>query len=142
MIFDALLARDDSRLITRRWIQQRFAPGATISEIAPDGGVVFIPYKGVPYPLSLELRRNGPHPDIVIVQSSPLRPPLDDIAEVQAVLNEDYRLAFVQHGVNHDPGNVYDLQDEFFLPLAGFQGIERPGPNLDVYVRNGIWRRW
>lgn len=141
VMFDALLARDDSRLITRRWIQQRFPAAATISEISPDGGLVFIPYEDIPYTLSLELRRNGPHPDIVIVQSSPLRPPPDDIAEVHAVLNEDYRLAFVQHGVNHDPGNVYDLQDEFFLPLAGFRGIERPGPNLDVYVRNLVGRQ-
>ena len=30
---------------------------------------------------------------------------------------------------------VYDWQDEFYLPLAGFGGIERPGPNLTIYVR-------
>jgi len=30
-------------------------------------------------------------------------------------------------------GNVYDLQDGFYLPFAGFKGIARPGPNFYVY---------
>jgi hypothetical protein len=137
VMFDRLLSRDDSRLIARRWIEERFPSGTTIVQIAPDGGLVFMPYEGrtIPYSISLELLPpGGPRPDVVIVQSSPLRPPPDNIGEVQAVLNKEYRLVFVQHGVNQDSGNVYDLQDEFFLPLTGFRGIERPGPNLDVYV--------
>jgi hypothetical protein len=32
-------------------------------------------------------------------------------------------------------GPVYDWQDEFYLPLAGFSDILRPGPNLTIYVR-------
>ena len=32
-------------------------------------------------------------------------------------------------------GAIYDWQDEFYLPLAGFGGIWRPGPNLTIYVR-------
>ena len=44
-------------------------------------------------------------------------------------------LAFTEHAVTPDPANVYDLQDEFFLPLTGFKQIERPGPNLEVYRR-------
>jgi hypothetical protein len=51
------------------------------------------------------------------------------------VLDADYTLAFAEHVVTPDPANVSDLQDEFFLPLTGFKNIERPGPNLDVYVR-------
>jgi hypothetical protein len=29
----------------------------------------------------------------------------------------------------------YDQQDAFFLPLAGFHGITRPGPDFYVYRR-------
>jgi len=143
LMFDALLARDDSRLITRRWIQQRFPAGGTIAEIAPDGGLVFLLYEGkaIPYTLSLELPRTGPRPDIVIVQSSPLHSPPGNIGEVKAVLDADYTLAFAEHVVTPDPANVYDLQDEFFLPLAGFRNIERPGPNLDVYVHKASGAR-
>lgn len=136
--FDELLARDDSRLIVRRWIEQHFPGRTTISEISPDGGLVFLPYEGtsIPYTLSLDLTRKGPRPEIVIVQSSPLRPPPDNMPEVKAVLDTDYSLAFSEHVVTTNPANVYDLQDEFFLPLTGFRNIGRPGPNLDVYLRN------
>jgi hypothetical protein len=134
--FDSLLARDDSRLIARRWIEQRFPAGTTIAQIAPDGGVVFLHDQSeIAYRTSVELSRAGDRPAVVIVQSSPLRPPPDNIGEVEAVLRADYTLAFVQHVVTADPANVYDLQDEFYLPLTGFRKIERPGPNLDVYVR-------
>jgi hypothetical protein len=141
--FDTLLARDDSRLLVRRWIELRFPRSATIAEISPDGGLVFLPYEGgsLPYTLSRELSRTGPRPDIVIVQSSPLRPPPDNIGELQGVLDADYTLAFAAHVVTPDPANVYDFQDEFFLPLTGFKNIERPGPNLDVYLRKRTGER-
>lgn len=134
--FDRLLARDDSRLIVRRWIEQRFPAGTAIAQIAPDGGVVFWRDESeVRYVISNELPRAGDRPTIVIVQSSPLRPPPDNSNEVKAILDAEYALVLTQHGVRSDPGNVYDLQDEFYLPLTGFRGIERPGPNLEVYVR-------
>jgi hypothetical protein len=28
---------------------------------------------------------------------------------------------------------VYDPHDAFFVPVAGFPGVERPGPRLTVY---------
>jgi len=33
------------------------------------------------------------------------------------------------------PGNVYDIQDAFFVPFAGFHRVERPGPNFTLYRR-------
>ena len=30
---------------------------------------------------------------------------------------------------------IYDWQDEFYLPLAGFGPVIRPGPTLAIYVR-------
>jgi len=139
--FDRLLARDDSRLIVRRWVEQRFPAGTPIAQIAPDGGVVFWRDESeVRYLISNELPRAGDRPTVVIVQSSPLRPPPDNIGEVKTVLDAEYALVFTQHGVLSDPGNVYDLQDEFYLPLTGFRSVERPGPNLEVYVRRGHGR--
>jgi hypothetical protein len=34
----------------------------------------------------------------------------------------------------------YDQQDAFFLPLEGLTGIERPGPNFEVYRLRAIAR--
>ena len=50
------------------------------------------------------------------------------------ILATEYELAFASDGVGADPDNIYDWQDDFYLPLAGFKGIERPGPNLKIYV--------
>ena len=124
-------------MIVRRWIEHRFPAGTAIAQIAPDGGVVFWrDASEVSYVLSTELGRAGARPAVVILQSSPLRPPPGNMNEVKAVLDGEYTLAFAQHVVTPDPANVYDLQDEFYLPLASFRGIDRPGPNLEVFVRN------
>jgi hypothetical protein len=29
--------------------------------------------------------------------------------------------------------SVYDLFDQFYVPYAGFVGVERPGPQVTVY---------
>jgi hypothetical protein len=36
-----------------------------------------------------------------------------------------------------DGDHVFDPQDAFFVPLAGFEGVERPGPNFAVYKHAG-----
>ena len=33
-----------------------------------------------------------------------------------------------------DPRQVFDQQDAFYLPLGGLQGVERPGPNFQLYA--------
>jgi len=30
---------------------------------------------------------------------------------------------------------VYDMQDAFFLPIAGFRGVQRPGPTVWIFRR-------
>ncbi len=34
-----------------------------------------------------------------------------------------------------ETGNLYDIQDAFFVPYAGFRGVERPGPNFTLFRR-------
>jgi len=31
--------------------------------------------------------------------------------------------------------NLYDLQDAFYIPFAGFVGVQRPGPNIYIYKK-------
>ena len=71
---------------------------------------------------------------VVIVENSPLTG-APDLSEIGPILEREYELAFVQDVASDDPRNVYDRQDKFYVPIAGFKGIERPGPNLRVYVR-------
>ena len=134
MMFNSLLARTDNRLLARRWVEERFEPGTTIAQIGPEAGHVFLHDANEVVYQTVEFSGGGPQPDLVIVQSSPLLAvtPLGDMAQVLAT---DYTLGFASHAAADDPRNVYDLQDEFYLPLAGFHRIDRPGPNLTIYVR-------
>jgi hypothetical protein len=134
VMFDVLMGRTDSRLLARRWIEQRFPEGTTIAQIGRDGGHVFLHDPNEVSYTTIEFSREGPRPDIVIVQSSPIAP-TPALGDMEHVLNTDYTLEFASEAAAPDPHNVYDLQDEFYLPFAGFQGIDRPGPNLKVYVR-------
>lgn len=145
--FDRLLARTDSRLVAGAWMREH----------APAGSVIF--YAGNLYGhLQLEERRPFKYvywkwdrdaskfrneqdrwtdewPEFIVVHESPLPyshvPPL-----VEQRLRVDYALAHVERAVDGtDPRNVYDLQDGFFLPYAGFQDVQRPGPNIHIYRR-------
>ena len=37
-----------------------------------------------------------------------------------------------------DDALLYDRQDAFFTPFAGFNQVKRPGPNFLLYKRAGI----
>jgi hypothetical protein len=128
--FDRLLTREDSRLIARRWIEERFPPGTTIMQIGPSNGRPYIDYENT-YRL-LDVTSTS-RPTLIVVVSSPMgRHGLDPI---EPWFEREYELRFTQAVVAEDNrANIYDMQDEFFVPLSGF-AVERPGPNLQVYVR-------
>jgi len=78
---------------------------------------------------------DGP-PKWILIQTSPLvaysqRPS----GKVERVLRSQYALVCVFRASRNTAGQVYDQQDAFFLPLAGFAGVERPGPNFELYRR-------
>jgi hypothetical protein len=135
--FDALISRTDNRLVAASWIMRQFPYGATIANLGPEGGHVFVvpadPGRQFEYP-NVRLGESEGLPDVVVVESSPLIDPVD-LGGAAATLDAHYRLSVDFEVVADDPDNVYDKQDEFSLPLCGFKRIERPGPNLKVYVR-------
>jgi len=135
--FDRLIGRTDNRLIAASWIQRHFPEGATISQFGSTGGLVFVAIddtdKSRLY-VNIDDRRLASEPDVVVVQSSPL---LDapDLTAATSVIESRYELRANLAVVTPDSNRVYDRQDEFYLPLAGFNNIVRPGPNLAIYVR-------
>jgi hypothetical protein len=34
--------------------------------------------------------------------------------------------------------NLFDQQDIFYMPLVGFKGVRRPGPNIYIYARKPV----
>jgi dolichyl-phosphate-mannose-protein mannosyltransferase len=134
VMFDSLIALDDSRLLARRWVEQRFPAGTTIVQLGPMSARLFLPYESEVEYKTFDVFREGMRPDIVVVPDSPVIE-ATDLGGMDQVLRAEYALAFALDVVAADPRNVYDLQDEFYLPYAGFHRIERPGPNLKIYVR-------
>jgi hypothetical protein len=33
--------------------------------------------------------------------------------------------------------NPYDIQDAFYLAYGRYEGVRRPGPNIEIYQRRG-----
>jgi hypothetical protein len=130
--FDRLLAREDTRVAARRWVEERFAPGATITQLGASNARVYADYE-TRYVLSDTL--SAARPDLVIVVSSPITGS-PSLGTATKWLERDYELQFVRRVVaEDDPANTYDWQDEFFVPLGGFHQVDAPGPNVRVFVR-------
>ncbi len=132
--FERLIATEDSRVLARRWIEARFAPGTTIAQIGPGNAH---PYSFYEKNYRLADATATGRPTLIVIASSPMEQYSLDV--VTPWLDREYNLQFVQKVVvEDDRTNTYDMQDEFFVPLAGFHQIERPGPNLRVYVRREV----
>jgi hypothetical protein len=134
---DRLLARTDNRCVAASWIEQHYPLGASIAQVGEDAGRVVMVQPGAPEGRGYSFHpfnSAAPDTDIVIVESSP-RTPGEDNRAIVAAVERSYVVAADFHVAGSDPANVYDRQDLFYLPLAGFKNISRPGPNLTIYVR-------
>jgi hypothetical protein len=77
-------------------------------------------------------------PDYVILFRYPAIPYNQPTPYSLSLVNEFYTLVQVFQAVDLQiaEGNVYDVQDAFYLPYAGFAGVSRPGPNVYIYALN------
>ena len=73
-------------------------------------------------------RRAAGRPDWILLQESPLPSLTQDV--VTAFLKEGYDVAWQFTAFSPRDGRVYDRQDAFFIPFAGFSGVARPGAEL------------
>jgi 4-amino-4-deoxy-L-arabinose transferase-like glycosyltransferase len=147
--FDYLLGRTDNRIIVADWIRERVPQGASLYQSDVSYGKLELDPPG--HRSSFEVWAfdeaegafvyngvaRGTGPNWIIIQRSPLilysRVPH---AIERLIKSADY--ARVRSFDAIDPaasGHVFDQHDAFFLPMAGFDGINRPGPNFDVYRR-------
>jgi hypothetical protein len=144
---DHLLAQQDSRLLAAEWILAHYPNGTTIAQTgtvaaqvqmaavdattAAKYGNVGLDRATGAFPAS----SGAGMPQIVIVEECAL--PYCSVSDgLRAALRSDYD---VQHAVTatdlRADGLVYDRDDDFYLPLAGFDAVVRPGPNITIYAR-------
>ncbi|HEX2456160.1 MAG TPA: glycosyltransferase family 39 protein [Vicinamibacterales bacterium] len=132
VMFDRLIAREDTRVAARRWIEERFEPGTTIAQLGAMSGHVYIDYERR-YVLSDTL--SSSRPALIIIITSPISG-TPDLTHARSWLEREYDLRFVRQVVaENDEANTYDRQDEFFVPLGGFHRVDAPGPNIRIFVR-------
>jgi hypothetical protein len=141
---DRLLSTTDSRLLAVRPVMAALPCGGTIYQTGFPYGHVQLPAasrRAVFTPVTFdeetrEFRREQhvvPRPDLIVVQESPLaysRVP----AAIGPMLAQDYELIGRVDAIDMLTARpAYDEEDAFFVPLARFAGVVRPGPNFHVY---------
>jgi hypothetical protein len=136
---DRLLAKTDSRALAAEWLKPRLGSGQTVHDAGGDytrldlGKARFHAWR-----YDAETRTFGAGdatPDWIVLYDSPLRAYTPTADSLRQLVRERYALAYEVRATTDATHAVYDRQDAFFLPMAGFRGIERPGPNVQIYVR-------
>jgi len=137
--FDRVVARTDSRVLVAEWMARHAEPGAAILISGsrygyPQFDRAFRAWRWDRDRLTFfeGRRRAEGQPDWIVLQESPL--PSSTQPVVTELLETGYQLLTVIRA--YDPaetGNLYDRQDAFFVPFAGFAGVRRPGPNFVIY---------
>jgi 4-amino-4-deoxy-L-arabinose transferase-like glycosyltransferase len=143
--FDRLLARTDSRVLAADWIRANIPIGTRIVQSGRMSTWLFfgptVPGRPAVFPTT-KWTGTAAAGDLLVVSQSPPGVVSDDDARRSILMDpafSDYVL--VKRIDAFDPnarGNVYDRQDEFYLPLAGFHRIERPGPSLTIFARQAF----
>jgi 4-amino-4-deoxy-L-arabinose transferase-like glycosyltransferase len=121
---DVLLARTDTRVLAAQWLDANVGTGESMQ----DAGGQYTRLR-LKQPMAANA---GGTADWLVLHDSPLRAYTVTAPGLRALAAEQYDLA---HTVDAGRGSVYDLQDAFFLPIAGFSGVERPGPTIRIYRR-------
>ena len=144
--FDRIISETDNRVVVSQWFAQHVPPGSSVLQSGSAyGHAQFdrrLQYRHWAWDRSRRIfvvdgRPPAGRPDWILVQDSPLPSQTQDI--VKEFLREDYVLAqqFDALSLKND-ALLYDRQDAFFTPFAGFSQVKRPGPNFLLYKRAGI----
>jgi 4-amino-4-deoxy-L-arabinose transferase-like glycosyltransferase len=149
IVLDRLLSMTDSRVLAAEWAAANIPAGSSVYLAGGRYGAPDLSVRGSPPPYFLwEFDEahgkfdtgTGPTeewPRWIVVQESPL----EVYSRVPSAVRErldGYDLRHSFRAVDMRTPHVYDQQDAWFLPLAGFDGVGRPGPNVYLYQHRSI----
>ena len=139
--FNRIVSATDNRVVVARWFAENVRPGESVLQSGSIYGYAQLDNRiWVPWTWDrnrkvflVKGRRAEGRPDWILVQDSPLPSMTQEV--VIGFLTEGY--TEVQRFTAFTAGSrrVYDQQDAFFVPFAGFSGVDRPGPNFTLYQR-------
>ena len=140
--FDRLLRQTDSRVLAARWIESRYPEGARIYQSGSAYGHVQLP-EGRFLAQSFDdnsgefLLGNLPsiRPRLVVLQRSRLESYSVVPATLPPLLDRWYRpvQSFTTEDASVEVEPIFGQQDAFFVPLAGLERYQRPGPDLHIF---------
>jgi 4-amino-4-deoxy-L-arabinose transferase-like glycosyltransferase len=142
--FDRIVSRTDNRVVVARWFDDHVPAGNSVLLSGSSYGYVQFTrdkYKAwvwdrhrLMFITDLDRKTAVGRPDWILVQESPL--PSETQPQVTEFLKSGYSLVQNFHAYAPGDAHVYDQQDMFFMPFAGFDGVMRPGPNFSLYKRS------
>jgi hypothetical protein len=131
---DRLLAEPDSRTVAAAFMKASYFPkGVTVFQNGSVYGQVPLVPEGI-YPTMPPERL----PEVVILQSSRLVAYSTQPAGLRDILAAHYRplMHVPVERPDGPPEPVFDQQDAFYAPVAGFHHFLRPGPEIEIFVRS------
>jgi hypothetical protein len=135
---DVILSRTDTRVLAAQWLAPQLQPDDTLYDAGQD-------YTR----LQLETGRRwlyddatnsfgdpgGRVPDWLVLPESPLQAYAYVPEPLRELARSRYRLVWTVRGTVGRRRGIYDEQDAFFVPIAGFSSVRRPGPTIYIYRR-------
>ena len=139
--FDALLARKDTRVIAREWLDAHATRGDTLYEA--ENAYAMLDLRTLPVhswrydsATASFVNAAGRIPDWLVLHESPLRSYVATPVPLRRLAADRYDLVATIAGTRGAARTaVYDLQDAFFMPVSGFSTVIRPGPTVSIYRR-------
>jgi len=146
VLFDRLMAAEDTRVAGANWIASRFPMGASMYQSGFGAGHLqpaplgFYPQYGFNERaggFEIDHHPADAPPDVIVLLESPLGPYSIVPPRIASIVADDYVLAAAIDSVPADRAAeaLYDREDAFFAPFAGIEHAVRPGPNVRIFVR-------
>ena len=135
---DVLLARTDSRVLAAEWLIGRLRPEDTMFDAGGDytrlelGRTAFHEWQYDSVGASF-VNAGGRTPDWIVLYDSPLRDYATTDPRLRALAASRYAVAYQVTATGASRESIFDPQDAFFLPIAGFGAVLRPGPDVTIY---------
>lgn len=144
--FNTMIAKKDNRLVASDWLNKNIKKTYTYIQRGTPWGQIPLNDHFVSFKSSGEQpsNRKANHteiamPDLIMVQQTPLKFYDNHSDEFMNRIEMHYFLLekFIATP-SQVPKTWYDQLDAFYVPFKGFEGVDRPGPNLYIYAHNGL----
>jgi 4-amino-4-deoxy-L-arabinose transferase-like glycosyltransferase len=139
--FDTLLAKKDTRVLAREWLDAHTTRNEALYEA--ENAYAMLDLETLPVhswrfdPVTASfVNADGRVPDWLVLHESPLWTYAAIPTPLRRLAAERYDLAQTIAATKGTARQaVYDLQDAFFMPVSGFSTVIRPGPTVLIYRR-------